>query len=64
MRKIKPILKLLKDKEIISKIQISFSSKTAGDDFDPYEDSELVKIFSNMHINGDPRARFESRDGS
>ncbi len=40
------LLKILKDKELLTKVYLFFSSKTAGDDFDPYE-----KNYINSNLN-------------
>jgi len=39
MKKIRTLRKLITDKDYMTKVKIFFSSKTAGDDFDPYEDN-------------------------
>lgn len=46
LRKIGFINKLLKNKEHSTKIYLYFATKTAGDDFDPYEKNY---IFSNLN---------------
>lgn len=52
MRKIPAIKKLLKDKDLMTKIRIFFSTKAAGDDFDPYEDNYQFTNLNPITIKG------------
>lgn len=46
MKKIRVLRKLLKDKNLTTKVKIFFSTKTAGDDFDTFEQNY---VFSNLN---------------
>lgn len=52
MKKITAISKLLKDKEFTTKIRIFFSTKTAGDDYDPYEANYTFSNLNPLTIKG------------
>ena len=48
MKNINPLQKILNHKEFATKIKIYFSSKAAGDDFDPYENNYT---FTNLNYH-------------
>jgi len=52
MKKILAINKLLTNKEFSTKIRIFFSSKSAGDDYDPYENNYTFSNLNPITIKG------------
>ncbi len=50
MKKIEDIHKLLKEKEYTKKVRIYFSTKTAGDNFDPYERNYTITALNPQTI--------------
>ncbi|MCK9626551.1 MAG: hypothetical protein M0R23_08870 [Bacteroidales bacterium] len=52
MKKITYISRLLKNANLTTKILIYFSSKTAGDDFDPYEQNYTYTNLNPIAIKG------------
>lgn len=52
MKSIRPIVKLLKNKELSTKIYLYFSTKSAGDDYDPYENNYAFTNLNPICIKG------------
>lgn len=52
MRYNKDILKIIKDKDLTTKIYIYMSSKSYGDDYDPYEDNVTFGNLNPLVIKG------------
>jgi hypothetical protein len=52
MKKIREIHNLLKDKTYTEKIKIYFSTKSAGDDYDPYEQNYTLTNLNPKVIRG------------